>query len=77
MHKKEVAKKMSSSEKAHRKFMGGLHIGGLNPYYKGSKDYRQGMKDLAKTKGKASLNRASGKNEGDTMTLGKNENNRF
>jgi hypothetical protein len=47
--KKAVAKKMGQNKgNEHKKFMNSLHIGGLNPYYKGSKDYRKAMKDMGK-----------------------------
>lgn len=64
MKKTDIAKKMKSS------FGDG----------KASKEIAQGNKYLKmnpRRNGKESLNRASGRNEGDTMTLGKNENNRF
>lgn len=67
MKKKDVAKKMIKAKAKAKEHDSLAHL----------KDEKTGYYNLKLHSGKGSLNRASGRNEGDKMTLGKNENNRF
>ena len=82
MNKQEIAKKMHHTPRSLEtldKTRRTKEITAMRKHY--NKMHHEGLSkdemDSYKQKGKASLNRASGTNEGDKMTLGKNENNRF
>lgn len=78
MNKKDVAKKMKHEPTLIEHGVPRSTVDYMRKHKQGifSKADKKLVKDNQYS-GKASLNRASGRNEGDKMTLGKNENNRF